>query len=300
MDEALAWSASILGPVDVLSDHSKQHDDHESATCRLRRPDGFCYLKVHENRSHWENEVHAYEQWAAAFGSFAPRLIAVRTEEPLALIVSELPGRIVEDLPLSPSRERLIWRRAGLALVPLHRMGMGGFFGPCRRDGSNAGGFVGDARQYVSRNFDRLMERALQAGYLDQEELATVRAAYALIPAFEGEPPTPCHRDYCTANWLINEDEEWNGIIDFEFACWDVRVADFSRDPSWAWFRRPDLVDAFFEGYGFSPTPAQERQLLVARAEYALGAIVWGHDNTFYGFEQEGRESLAHLASLLR
>jgi len=89
-------------------------------------------------------------------------------------------------------------------------------------------------------------------------------------------------------------------VIDLEFAYWDVRVADFSRDPDWAWVLRPDLDEALCEGYGRPLSAAEEEQRLVVRAEYALGAIVWGHDNAFYGFEQEGREALAHLASLLR
>jgi 8-oxo-dGTP diphosphatase len=135
---------------------------------------------------------------------------------------------------------------------------------------------------------------------VNDEELATVRAAYELIPAFEGERPTPCHRDYCAANFLISPEGAWAGVIDFEFAFWDVRVADFSRDPDWAWVRRPDLVEAFFDGYGRSLSPIEEQQLLVAHAEYALSAILWGHDHEFYGFEQEGREALAHLAHCLR
>jgi hypothetical protein len=98
----------------------------------------------------------------------------------------------------------------------------------------------------------------------------------------------------------VSKEGTWAGVIDFEFAYWDVRVADFSRDPDWSWIRRPDLVEAFFEGYGRLLTPTEEQQLLVAHAEYALGAILWGHDHAFYGFEQEGRESLAHLASLLK
>ena len=57
-------------------------------------------------------------------------------------------------------------------------------------------------------------------------------------------------------------------------------------------------MEAFLQGYGRSFAPTEEQQLLVARAEYALSAILWGHDHAFYGFEREGREALAHLASL--
>ena len=300
MNEALDWSISALGSVEVMSDHSKDHGGHESSTCRLHAPGGFCYLKVHQSRSHWNNEVYAYERWAESFGDFAPKLLAVREQEPLALIVSELPGQIVEDIQLPPLQERAVWRAAGAALVALHDLGPGECFGSCLRDGTYTAEPAQNAVEYISKRLKRQIEHAIHGKYINDDELATVRAAYELIPAFEGERPVPCHRDYCMANWLVNNQGEWTGIIDFEFAHWDVRVADFSRYPDWSWIGRPDLVDAFFAGYGRPLTPTEEQQLLVAHAEYALSAITWGHDNAFYGFEREGRESLAHLASLLK
>ena len=299
MDQVLIWCASVLGSVKVMSDTSKNHGGHESSVRRLRTNVGFCYLKVHNSPSHWHNEVHAYERWTGAFGAHAPKLLAVRDIEPLALVISELPGQILEGMRLPPSQERAIWRDAGAALVALHSLGPGGGFGPCLRDGTLVEAFPQDAREYVSKRFMSQIERAIQAGCINDDELATLQAAYELIPAFEGERPHPCHRDYCAANWLISQEGTWTGVIDFEFAYWDVRVADFSRDPDWNWMRRPELVDAFFTGYGRSLTPAEEQQRLVAHAEYALGAILWGHDHAFYGFEREGREALAHLASLL-
>jgi aminoglycoside phosphotransferase len=298
IDQALDWCSTELGAVEVMADHSKIHGGRESSTCRLHTSSGFCYLKVHQSRLHWQNEVHAYERWACAFGAFAPRLLAARDNAPLALVVSELPGKIMEGLQLPPAQGRTIWRTAGVALAALHQLEAGECFGPCTRDGTCVEAFPGDARDYVSQRFTGQIERAIQAGVVDDSELVTIRAAHDLIPVFEGERPLPCHRDYCAANWLIDAQGSWAGVIDFEFAHWDVRVADFSRDPDWSWIRRPDLVAAFFEGYGRSLTAAEEQQLLVAHAEYALGAILWGHEHAFYGFEQEGHAALAHLALL--
>jgi Ser/Thr protein kinase RdoA (MazF antagonist) len=168
------------------------------------------------------------------------------------------------------------------------------------RDGTCVDESPHDATEYVSQRFNTQIERATRDGYIDADELAVLQDACKLIPAFEGERPVPCHRDYCAANWLISKEGTWAGVIDFEFAYWDVRVADFSRDPDWSWIRRPDLTATFFEGYGRLLSPAEEQQLLVAHAEYALSAILWGHDHAFYGFEKEGRESLVHLAPLLK
>jgi len=246
MGKALDWCNCALASIEVMSDHSKAHGGHESSTRRLRAPIGYCYVKVHQSRS----------------------------QEPLALVVSELPGQIVENAQLSPTKERAAWRAAGSALVALHDWGTGECFGPCLRDGTYVQQCAENAREYVSKRLKSQIERAIRAGYINDEELATVHAAYELTPAFEGERATPCHRDYCAANWLVSKEGTWAGVTDFEFAHWDVRVADFSRYPDWSWIGRPDLVDAFFEGYGRSLNSAEEQQLLVAHAEYALGAIL--------------------------
>ncbi len=297
---ALDWCAAALGAVQVLADHSQEHGGHASATYRLRTAAGFCYLKVHQSQPHWENEVHAYERWVGAFGCLAPRLLAVHAEAPLALVVSEVPGQIVGAARLTPAQARALWRACGAALPALHRLETGAGFGPCRRDGTSVEAGGQEAAAFIRQRFQRQWDEAIRGELLTAEEQATLQAAHALLPAFAGERPVPCHRDYCSANWLVSAEGALSGVIDFEFAHWDVRVADFARDPDWTWLRHPDWVEAFFEGYGYAPAPAEAQQLLVARAEYALGAIVWGHAHAFFGFEQEGREALAHLARRLR
>ena len=292
MEQAIRWCAKTLGSAEIVSDHSKVHGGHESSACRLRTSSGFCYLKVHHTSSHWHNEVHAYERWARAFGDHAPVLLAVHDEPPLALVVTEIPGQIAGQAALSTPQQLALWRSAGTAIRSLHDLEPGRHFGPCRRDGSPIASVPTDARSYVRSRLEAAIQRAVEGQYISPAELATLRSACELASAFEGERPTPCHRDYSEANWLVNADGGFAGVIDFDFAHWDVRVADFARDADWKWLRQPELVEAFFEGYGWAPTPAQEQQLFVARAEYSLSAILWGRDHAFHGFEQEGREAL--------
>ncbi len=297
--QALAWCASVLGPFEVVSDASREHAGQRAAAHRLRTPSGDCYLKTHRDRSHWENEVHAYEQWAPAFGNFAPRLLAVHAEEPLALVIGELPGNVLEEVQLTPAQTQAVWRRPAEALAGLHSLPAGEYFGACHRDGACAGTPVYDARQYVSSKIEEQVQLGMKGGYLSVEELAVVRRACALLPAFEGERPMPCHRDYCPANWLVSPEGAWTGVIDFEFSGWDVRAADFSRYPNWDWIEHPELAGAFFEGYGHAFTPAEEQQTLVAHVQYALDAVVWGMQNSYFGFAADGRKAFKHLGRLL-
>jgi Ser/Thr protein kinase RdoA (MazF antagonist) len=158
---------------------------------------------------------------------------------------------------------------------------------------------ISDPVEYMAAELEREIDKGLRADLIDAEELAVVRAAQRVTPAFSGERPVPCHRDYCPYNWLVCDQGVWAGVIDFEFAYWDVRVAEFSRYPDWEWIHKPDLVQALLDGYGRRLTPQEEQQWLVARTRYALSAITWGSANAYYGFEAEGREALKVLGRLL-
>ena len=296
--DLIKWCTSVLGPCEFGSDPSREHPGQRASIYRLRTLAGGCCVKFQRDFTHWESEVHAYERWAPAFGSLAPQLLAARAEEPLALIISELPGEILEDIQLPPSEETLVWRSAGQALAALHNLSVGEYFGQCHRDGSCAGTLFTDAREYISVEFETWLERGRRGGFLRPNEWATIRAAQSLIPAFAGERPVPCHRDYCPANWLV-KNGAWTGVIDFEFSYWDVRAADFTRYPNYDWISKPSLMDAFFEGYGRVFSAAEERQRLVSHTLYGLITIVWGSENQYNAFAEEGRQALLHLAGLV-
>ena len=301
------WCAAILGEFEIVSDASREHAGLRAAAHLLRSAHGSFYLKTHQDAAHWHSETHAYEHWATAFGSFAPRLVGVREEAPRALLISALPGRVIENAALSPAEALAAWRSAGRVLAGLHALPAGPFFGPCKRDGSPATALrtdaVGtDAVEYITRELEDWLARGLRISCLTNTEQSFVRDASALIPAFTGEPPVACHRDYCPPNWLVTQTERgwaFSGVIDFEFSRWDVRAADFTRYPEFDWIARPALADAFFEGYGRVFTPAEEQQRLFCHLLYALGALVWGMENEYFVYAAEGRAALAHLMKLL-
>ena len=295
----LNWSAGVLGRIENVSDHTRSHPGDRTITTRVQGSSGEFFIKIHRFEANWEQEVHAYENWSAVFGRYAPRLLGVRADPPWALITSALAGQPMASAQLTGDQEKVTWRDAGTALRGLHQLAGGDFFGACHRDGSASGDPIDDAAMYFAKNIRGLVESGSQAGTLSTTELEFIELVSMLIPACKGEAPVPCHRDFGPANWMIAADGSWAGVLDFELAHWDVRTMDFSRYPDWEWIHRPDLIAAFFEGYEFSPTPEDERQLLVSRALYALDAIVWGSANDYHGFVREGREALQYLAGQL-
>ncbi len=296
-ESILQWCASVLGPCETVSGDARFHG--RTTVSRLRAQTGHAYLKMHKDQATWEPEVHGYEQWSRAFGDRTPKLLGVYDAGPFAILVSEMAGKNLEDAALPLGQQRAAWRAAGEALTALHDIEVGEHFGACARDGRSVGPPVTDAVEYIAGQFADHTERGSRAGWLSDAELTVIERARAMIPAFAGERPTPCHRDYCPVNWIVDDAGEWIGVIDYEFSRWDVRASDFSRYPDWDWMLRPELTDAFFEGYGRPLSTVEQEQLLVARTQYALGAIVWGRENLFFGFEREGRDALKALADML-
>lgn len=292
---ALDWAHDVLGPVRLLHDASREHAGERAGALHLATPAGECYLKLHRDPAHWANEVFAYTAWAPAFGDYAPRLLAVRDTPPLAIAISALPGRILDETHLTPHLEQAAWRAAGAALAHLHRLPAGDFFGACRPDGQPADLPVLDACAYLAAELADLEARAAQAGFFGPAERRLAQTARDLLPAFASVRPCACHRDYCPANWLVTPDGRWRGVIDFEFSGWDAPSADFARLPNWEWVNRPDLTTAFTEGYRQTLTPPNDEQIHFSQALYALGAIVWGEENDYHIFAAEGRAAVKSL-----
>jgi len=297
LSKMLAWCAAHFGECRLIADVSRAHPDARASLVHLLTPQGRCYLKLHRDPVHWASEVHAYEQWATALGEQSPQVRAVHAVSPLALVVTARPGVPLDQLGLGPAQQERAWHAAGVALARLHAWRAGTWFGLCRCDGTPLHAPIVDPCAYMNAQFDDWLTRADRIDCLLAEERDVVRTAIEQIAAFAGERPVPCHYDYCPPNWLVSEHGELTGIIDFEFARWDVRVTDFARFPDWEWLSRPDLLAAFVAGYGRTLTSSEQTQRRVARVLYALGAVVWGSEHEYRGFAAEGRQALQRLAA---
>jgi Ser/Thr protein kinase RdoA (MazF antagonist) len=267
---------------------------------RLRGNIGLSYyVKIQRHKAFWHQEVYAYRNWARVFGPHAPTLLAIHETEPLAILTTALAGRSMDQQLLSMAQEIRVWDDAGRYLARLHGLAVGGFFGPCRSDGSSLSAPRTDAVDYMAAEIEASAKAAAKVSRLDDAANAAIRAARERLPAFAGERPIPCHRDYGPANWLIGADGRWAGVVDFEMAQWDVRVADFARYPNWEWIRRPDLVEALLRGYGRALNDAERQQLFCVKVAYALTAIAWGIESKHELFAQEGRQALRHIATVI-
>jgi thiamine kinase-like enzyme len=128
------------------------------------------------------------------------------------------------------------------------------------------------------------------------QEIATVHQAIAMAEVFAGDRPVPSHGDYQPHNWLVSIDGDWCGVIDFEYAPWDLRFSDLGYWWDRNFFQCPDLKDAFLAGYGHACTKQEQTQLDVIRVLSGVGRILWGCQYSDVATEELGRHMLEELA----
>jgi Ser/Thr protein kinase RdoA (MazF antagonist) len=242
--DILEFAEQVLGRCELEQDFSWAHG--MSAVIRLRDARGITWFaKRHRERDRHEAEVTAYRQWVPALGGHAPRLHAADHSRS-AIIVSAIPG---EPVP---------WPAADLCALPdtdhpaeqgLHREA-----GALLRRFHDAQPLVpwDDWAAAKIAEFDSLMPMASQL--LGKRNLALARAQVEALSGLPCPGQVPCHRDYTPRNWLVKDGVQY--VIDFEHARPDVWLADLARLHLGIWPDRPDLKEAFLDGYGsqFSDT----------------------------------------------
>ena len=104
----------------------------------------------------------------------------------------------------------------------------------------------------------------------------------------------PCHLDFQPRNWLLGPAADLY-LVDFEHARTDIPLRDLVRLRFRVWPARPDLKDAFLNGYGRDLTGSDTETLQHLGALDALTAIARGHQNHDIQLIQYGHSTLRQL-----
>lgn len=236
--DVLDFARQVLGPCELERDYSWPH--RMSAVLRLRDARGVTWFaKRHQERDRHEAEVAAYRQWVPALRGRAPRLHAA-DELRSVIIVSAIRGEPVPwpatDLGAVPDPDRpaeqAAHREAGALLRRFHDAKP-----PVPWDDWGAAKIA---------EFDRLLPMA--SLLLGRRDLALARAQVETLSDLSCPGQVPCHRDYTPRNWLAADGVQY--VIDFEHARLEVWLADLARLHLGIWPDRPDLNEAFLDGYG--------------------------------------------------
>ena len=278
LDEGVLEFARQFAP-DITHIRFCGWDHAESGVWELSTKTGRVFLKKHRQARKFEQELHAYQAWTPHLPPLTPKLLA-HQRETQTLLLSAVPGELVERMKLSAREENDLHRQAGAFLRRLHDVPF--------EDADSL-----TLAEALKKRAEAWAARA--QGVLPPEDIAWVRARVAeALPLLEGLTRVPCHRDYTARNWLAEGGTLH--IIDFEHARPDLWFLDLERLWSDLWPERPDLRTAFLNGYGRDLTE-EEGILERCAALNALSTIIWARDHGDVEFEKQGWRRLAWLKS---
>jgi hypothetical protein len=257
----------LLGPCELT-------DVLAGAVIRVETASGGEFVvKQHLNRALYEREVHAYGYWTTVLVPSAPVLAAV-DEAAMIIAISAVAGASACLGDLTPD----VYRQAGVLLRRFHEA-----------EPSTALPWYGDwlrgrAAHWASR----------AAPLLTPDDSAVIRehlAAFSHSGILFGGP---CHLDFQPRNWLISPVGVVS-VIDFEHARIDLPARDLVRLRFRSWPSRPDLRDAFLDGYGRRLRSAEDRLSWHLGALDALTALARRYENNDPALVAAGRDTLRPL-----
>lgn len=237
------------------------------------------FLKHHHSAGQAARERNAYRDWANDLPG-APRLLAAENGPHPALLLSALPGVPAPSADLDGAGWVEVHRRAGRFAHALHTT-------PLQHADPLP---LSDA---LAARMDRWLARA--------RRLVPAAIADAVAQRFDttwadGMARVPTHRDFAPYNWIVagNGNTEV-GVVDFGHSRPDLWLADVAKLAFDAWTGRPELRDAFFDGYGRPPTPEETAGLHQVGLLHGLATLVWALEHGDRAAAETGRSVLAHV-----
>ena len=277
MDEQLErYVERTVGRFLVVTDRSWGHG--ESRVLEVRDVDGVgWFVKQHRLTARYRAEVAAYRRWVPVLGDRAPRLRDCDADLQV-LVLSAVPGEAALD---GPGVDPKIHRQACVLLRLFHGADV-----PVP--------WAGFAAEKLEA-FERWAFRA--EGLLQCRQLSFARAQVQTLAEIPPPVRVPCHLDYSPRNWLVADGQV--RVIDFGEAALDVWVSDLARLWFGSWSGRPDLKEAFLEGYGRAMTGDDLTILLACGALGAVRTVVWAREHGDAPFEQAARRNLSRMMDRL-
>lgn len=257
-----------------------------SIVWRLVASDGSrVWLKHHESSRQFERELIGLELCIPALGDqtwwSSPILVAMDRDAEV-ILMTEVEGEILDTAVTSTDEDRTMFRLAGRFIRKLHDLASSG-----------------SDETIVPINLKDRSEHYLSVGEasIDAETMRWARALVDQACLAGNLGSVHCHRDFSPRNWLINRRRTGIqfGVIDWERTGQDVWLQDLQRMVHDHWHHKPQLRDAFYEGYGHHPTDLEQLQLDAICLVGAIASISWADRHHDANFSDMNRKIIARI-----
>ena len=275
------WQAFCARHLGVLKSWTFCGWEHaESQVWRIEAQTRTAFLKCHRRAAKFEQEQNAYSVWLGDLPT--PELIASH-HDPNALLLSALPGELVQNLTLSEAQTLQIYEQAGDFLGRLHRLEV--------EDKETIA-----LQDTVATRLESWLTKVSET--VPRQDIEFVRNHMnEALPYLRDKRRLPCHRDYTARNWLLDGADFY--VIDFEHAHMDFYLHDLGKQFAEIWRFHPELGEAFLAGYGHKLDDDARSYLIRVAAFNALTTIGWARAHKDKAFEAAGWEQFEHYRSVL-
>ncbi|MGW0206674.1 phosphotransferase [Streptomyces sp. NPDC003233] len=281
----LAWVQNIVGPAHLDRGISNGRDN--SCVWQLGCATGSVFAKVAPSPASFARDTRALREVAPGMEpGTAPVLLAADPFQQ-ALLLSPVAGRMVKALSLTPAEQRTLHRKAGIWL----RRFYGGTGELSPQDRADAVIEVARAAAGAEKHLGRARDLIAPQGH------RTVRWHAAALGRLGPLPAGYIHGDFQERNWLLDARPAARvfGAVDLKRARPHAAVADFVPLACGSWVGRPDLQEAFLDGYGRALTAEERWALRCLSVLDAASTIAWGVANVNAEIVARGRALLARL-----
>jgi hypothetical protein len=260
-----AFAAAHVGPCRVVRDRSWLHGD--ATVLELTSTAGVpLIVKAPRASVHYHQEQSAYLHWVPALGDRAPELLA--SDERLHALLLSYVGDQAAD-----GRSEATHKAAGKLIRSFH----------------DAAAPV-PAPDYGAGTRERLDEWLSRGRHLFAiADIDFVRGRIADLESLRSLTLVPAHLDNQPRNWIVRRDGAL-ALIDYSLSRRDIWLRDLIRLQTGNWQGRPDLRDAFLNGYGRQLSDTDTAVLDRCVAMTGLTSVIWGaehDDDTMIAFGRE-------------
>jgi len=249
---------SVAGPVQAVVDRSQAR---KCSVFQVTTSDGQVFAKRHLNDHFHQREVHAYTSFVAWLSQGrTPRLLASDAGT-RAVVLTALPGTPLLEAGLTAEQQLGAYRSLGGLIRGLHDCVPAVAARPTR--------FAERARSHLARTLGLVgaADRKLLLAYC-----ARLDAIAPELPLRQG------HGDLQERNIVVlpGTSEITVGLLDFERTELAMPSREVVRLQDGPWASNPALREAYFHGYGRTPSPLEAEAELGHAAADCASALAWG------------------------
>ena len=284
---------SIIGEYEIIVNHRK--DDKRTGVLEVLSGNNRLFVKVYSRTSHWHREMFAYKNWVPTIQPFAPKLISpFQTDSQFGIIITSIDGRTVNELQIHNDEKLLpIYHEAGKLFKKMQTGKQGEFFGFIKDDGCPADEHANkNPIAYISGFIEFFYKSLHDKKQIEDFYKPLIECAIRECVIFSDDVPVPTNWDLSPQNWLVNDNGDFTGFIDFENTSWGISLDSFGVVTHRYACDKPHLAKSFFEGYGLVFDETIKQKMKILDIKQALAELFSGYSANNQRWIECGRRSL--------